>query len=69
MTIARLRLQRFTPFETLDFKPSRGINVLVGANGTGKMHLMKAAYAGCVVFNIRTWNQRLGGFPLSRVPT
>ena len=25
--------------------------------------------AGCMVFNIRTWNQRLGGFPLSRVPT
>lgn len=49
MTIARLRLQRFTAFENLDFKPSRGINVLVGANGTGKTHLMKVAYAACDV--------------------
>ena len=49
MTIRRVRLQRFTAFETLDFEPSRGINVLVGANGTGKTHLMKVAYAACDV--------------------
>ena len=49
MTITRLKLQRFTAFEDLDFKPSRGINVLVGANGTGKTHLMKVAYAACDV--------------------
>lgn len=47
MTITRMRLQRFTAFETLDFEPSRGINVLVGANGTGKTHLMKVAYSAC----------------------
>ena len=47
MTITRLQLQRFTAFEALDFKPSAGINVLVGANGTGKTHLMKVAYAAC----------------------
>ena len=49
MTITRLRLHRFTAFEDLEFKPSRGINVLVGANGTGKTHLMKVAYAACDV--------------------
>ena len=49
MTITRVKLQRFTAFEDLDFKPSRGINVLVGANGTGKTHLMKVAYAACDV--------------------
>ena len=49
MTITRLKLQRFTAFEDLDFQPSRGINVLVGANGTGKTHLMKVAYAACDV--------------------
>ena len=49
MTITRLKLQRFTAFEDLDFRPSRGINVLVGANGTGKTHLMKVAYAACDV--------------------
>ena len=49
MTITRLKLHRFTAFEDLDFKPSRGLNVLVGANGTGKTHLMKVAYAACDV--------------------
>ena len=47
MAITRLKLERFTAFESLDFIPSRGINALVGANGTGKTHLMKVAYAAC----------------------
>ena len=53
MTITRLKLERFTAFEALDFKPSPGINVLVGANGTGKTHLMKVAYAACDVSKTR----------------
>jgi len=47
MPITRLRLERFTAFEKLDIQLSSGINVLVGANGTGKTHLMKVAYAAC----------------------
>ena len=49
MTITSLKLDRFTAFEALDLKPSPGVNVLVGANGTGKTHLMKVAYAACDV--------------------
>ena len=49
MTITRLELERFTAFEALDLKPSPGVNVLVGTNGTGKTHLMKVAYAACDV--------------------
>ena len=49
MTVTRLKLERFTAFEAFDFKPSPGVNVLVGANGTGKTHLMKVAYAACDV--------------------
>ena len=49
MTITKLELERFTAFESLDFRPSQGINVLVGANGTGKTHLMKVIYAACDV--------------------
>ena len=45
MTITRVKLENFTVFESLDLEPSPGINVLVGANGTGKTHLMKACYA------------------------
>ena len=49
MTITRVKLERFTAFESFDFKPSPGINILVGANGTGKTHLMKVAYTACDV--------------------
>lgn len=49
MSLTRLKLQRFTAFEELDLELSPGINVLVGANGTGKTHLMKVCYAACEV--------------------
>lgn len=45
--ITRIKLTRFTAFDSLDLRPSPGINVLVGANGTGKTHIMKVAYAAC----------------------
>lgn len=54
MTIARMKFERFTAFEKLDFSASPGINVLVGANGTGKTHLMKVAYAACDVSKTKT---------------
>ena len=53
MTIEAVRLKRFTAFKSLDFRPSPGVNVLVGANGTGKTHLMKVAYAACAVSKTR----------------
>lgn len=49
MTIEIVELRRFTAFDSLEFRPSPGVNVLVGANGTGKTHLMKVAYAACDV--------------------
>jgi hypothetical protein len=42
-----MKLERFTAFEKLDLNISEGINVFVGANATGKTHLMKLAYASC----------------------
>ena len=47
--LTRLRLKNFTTFSDLDLEPSRGVNVFVGQNGTGKTHLMKVAYAACAV--------------------
>lgn len=47
MPITRIKLERFTAFAELDLPFSPGINVLVGANATGKTHLMKAVYAAC----------------------
>lgn len=45
--IQRLSLNKFTVFDDLqiDFGPK--INILIGENGTGKTHLLKAAYAMC----------------------
>ena len=49
MTLTRVKLERFTAFENFDLALSPGVNVLVGANGTGKTHLMKVCYAACDV--------------------
>lgn len=40
-----LRLENFTAFEDASFSFVPGVNVLVGENGTGKTHVMKALYA------------------------
>jgi len=47
VTLTRIQLERFTAFESLDFAPAPGVNVLIGPNGVGKTHLMKVAYAAC----------------------
>jgi ABC-type branched-subunit amino acid transport system ATPase component len=47
MTLTRLNLERFTAFEKLRLDLSPSVNVFVGANGTGKTHVMKVAYAAC----------------------
>ena len=47
MAITKMQFRQFTAFERLDFIACPGINVLVGANGTGKTHLMKVAYSTC----------------------
>jgi predicted ATP-dependent endonuclease of OLD family len=45
MKIKDLSLENFTAFEQAKFNFCDGINVLIGANGTGKTHAMKAMYA------------------------
>jgi hypothetical protein len=40
----RLELENFTVFEKARFEWAAGINVFVGANGTGKTHLLKLLY-------------------------
>ena len=49
MTITKVKLESFTAFDGLEVELSPGINALVGANGTGKTHLMKVCYAACDV--------------------
>lgn len=47
MTLTQVNLKHFTAFSDLSVDISSGINVFVGANGTGKTHLMKVCYAAC----------------------
>jgi energy-coupling factor transporter ATP-binding protein EcfA2 len=43
--LVRLSLKNFTVFKNVELAFTPGINVLIGANATGKTHAMKAAYA------------------------
>ena len=42
-----IKLVRFTAFENMELAFSPGINVFLGENGTGKTHILKAAYSAC----------------------
>src|SRR5690554_3520152 len=45
MSISMFALENFTVFEQARFELSPGVNVLIGENGTGKTHVLKALYA------------------------
>ncbi len=47
--IKKVKFEKFTAFEKLEMDCSSGINVIVGANGTGKTHILKTVYAACDV--------------------
>ncbi len=44
-----LKLDTFTVFRAADLRFSPRLNVIIGENGTGKTHLLKAAYCGLAV--------------------
>ncbi|WP_028324417.1 AAA family ATPase [Desulfatirhabdium butyrativorans] len=45
--LEKIKFEKFTAFEKLEVKFSPGINIFIGENGTGKTHILKAAYAAC----------------------
>ena len=45
--ITKIGFEKFTAFEKLEINCSPGINVFIGANGTGKTHILKCIYAAC----------------------
>lgn len=49
MPLTKVELINFTAFADLEVGFSPGINVLIGANSTGKTHLLKVCYAACEV--------------------
>lgn len=44
--LKQLALKNFTVFKDADFEFSKNLNVIIGENGTGKTHVLKAAYSG-----------------------
>jgi len=62
--LTEIKIEKFTAFDTLDIKLSEGINVLIGANGTGKTHLMKLLYGAMQQAEnnpVKTMDQTLQG--------
>ena len=47
--ITHIRLENFTAFTRLDQDLSPDVNVIIGANGTGKTHLLKVLYAATAI--------------------
>lgn len=47
MSLTRVHFENFTAFRKLDIDLSPGINIFIGPNGTGKTHILKAAYTAC----------------------
>lgn len=45
MKINRCQIENFTVFDKEDIEFCEGLNVFIGANGTGKSHLLKILYA------------------------
>jgi AAA15 family ATPase/GTPase len=45
--LEKIKFEKFTAFEKMEVEFSPGINIFVGENGTGKTHILKAAYAAC----------------------
>ena len=50
MVLTKVKFENFTAFKELEVEFSPGMNALIGANGTGKTHLMKVCYAACDAF-------------------
>jgi predicted ATP-dependent endonuclease of OLD family len=45
--LTKIKLENFTAFDKLAISFSKGINIFIGENGTGKTHILKALYSAC----------------------
>ena len=47
MAINKIALENFTVFGSTQIEFCNGLNILIGENGTGKTHILKAIYGFC----------------------
>ncbi len=63
--LVHVDLENFTVFSRLSLDLSPGVNVIIGANATGKTHLLKVLYAACAITaradKEKTFSQKLRG--------
>ena len=52
--ITDIEFENFTAFEKLRLSLSPRVNVIIGSNGTGKTHLLKAIYVRTAVQKLAT---------------
>lgn len=45
MELSKIRIRNFTVFKDMKAEFSKGVNVIIGENGTGKTHLLKLLFA------------------------
>lgn len=59
--LKHLHIRNFTVFAEADFEFGKGLNVIVGTNGTGKSHVLKLGYAvlRSLTSRLRNWNTSL----------
>lgn len=76
MVLKRIKLENYTVFEDQTIDLGKGINVLIGENGTGKTHIMKLLYSACqaadpkVSFSQKiVWTMLPDDFKISRLIT
>lgn len=61
--LTQLNLTNFTVFADAEFRFAKGLNVVVGENGAGKSHVLKAAYT---IAHVSAWGAKESG---SETPT
>ena len=60
MKIIDIKLKNYTVFSDMELSFVKGINVIIGKNGTGKTHLLKTLYSAGVSANGRiTFSHKL----------
>jgi predicted ATP-dependent endonuclease of OLD family len=53
MALTKIELENITVFDSLSINLTKGINVFIGENGTGKTHLLKLLYSACQAALVR----------------